>query len=87
MDRRSISETPMNKGLLSSMTQPNGEMEFSQLVKAYKASMVLSGDNPEGRCIKISTSAAVLSSIFLIFILPLSLALRIESIKEDVVVP
>ena len=37
---------------------------------------------PEGRCIKISTSEEVLSSIFLIFILPLSFAFRIDSINE-----
>jgi fumarate reductase subunit D len=35
---------------------------------------------------RISTSAAVLSSIFLILILLLSFALRIESISDDVVV-
>ena len=61
-------------------------MDDSQLVKAYKASMVLSGDNPEGKCTKISTSAAVLSSIFLTFIFPLSFAFKIESIRDDVVV-
>ena len=49
--------------------------------------MVLSGEIPEGRCTKISTSAAVLSSIFFTLIFPLSLAFRIESIKEEVLVP
>ena len=34
----------------------------------------------------ISTSAAVLSSIFLIFILPLSFAFNIESMSDDVFV-
>src|SRR5690606_18923986 len=63
VDRSNISVTPINNGLLSSMIQPNGEMEFSQLVKAYNASMVLSGEIPEGKCTKISTSEAVLSSI------------------------
>ena len=69
------------------MTHPKGEIELSQSVKAYKASMVLSGDIPAGRWTSISTDAAVLSSIFLIFILPLSFALRIFSIKPVVVVP
>ena len=48
--------------------------------------MVLSGDKPAGKWIIISTFAAVLSSIFLILIFPFSFALRIESIKELVVV-
>jgi len=52
-------------------------MDDSQLVNAYNASMVLSGDNPEGKCTNISTSAAVLSSIFLTLILPLSLAFNL----------
>ena len=72
---------------MSSITQPKGEIDDSQLVKANKASIVLSGDKPAGKCINISTSAAVLSSIFLTFIFPLSLAFKIESISEDVVVP
>ena len=46
----------------------------------------MSGDIPEGRLISISTLDEVLSSIFLIFILPLSFAFKIESINEDVVV-
>ena len=49
--------------------------------------MVLSGEIPLGRCTNISTSLAVLSSTFRIFIFPFSLALRIESISEEVVVP
>ena len=61
-------------------------MEVSQFVNAYRASIVLSGEMPEGKWISISTSAAVLSSIFFILILPLSLALSMESIKDDVVV-
>jgi len=36
--------TPINLGLLSSIIQHNGEIEFSQVVNAYSASMVLSGD-------------------------------------------
>ena len=86
VDLRNISETPIKIGLLSSMIQPRGEIDISQLVNAYSASMVLSGEIPEGKCTNISTSAAVLSSIFLIFILPLSLAFSIESINEEVVV-
>ena len=72
--------------MLSSITQPNGEIEVSQDVKANNPSIVLSGETPEGMCIKTSTSLAVLSSIFFILILPLSLAFNIESIKEEVVV-
>ena len=68
------------------MIQPSGEIEVSQAVNAKRASMVLSGDILAGRWIRISTSAAVLSSILLIFILPLSLAFKMESIREDVVV-
>src|SRR5690606_4443427 len=78
---------PINNGLLSSITHPKGDMGVSQLVNAYKASIVLSGEIPGGKCTKISTFAAVLSSILLIFILPLSLAFKIESIKVDVLVP
>ena len=63
-----------------------GEIEISQSEKAYKASMVLSGETPAGRCIRISTNSAVLSSIFLILIFPLSLALITESINVEVVV-
>ena len=68
------------------MIQHNGEIEFSQLVKAYNASIVLSGDILGGKCTNISTFAAVLSSIFLILILPLSLAFRMLSISDEVVV-
>ena len=81
-----MSETPTNKGLLSSITQPKGATEVSQAVKANKASMVLSGETPGKRWIKISTSAAVLSSIFLILIFPFSLAFKILSIKLEVLV-
>ena len=62
-------------------------MANSQSVKLYKASIVLSGEIPGGKWTNISTFSEVLSSIFLILILPLSLALRIEFIKETVVVP
>ena len=86
VDRRNISLTPINRGLLSSMIQPKGEMEVSQAVNAKRASMVLSGEMLGGRWIRISTSAAVLSSIRLILIFPLSLAFKIESISDEVVV-
>ena len=86
VDLRNISLTPIKRGLSSSMIQPSGEIEVSQAVNAKRASMVLSGDILAGRWIRISTSAAVLSSILLIFILPLSLAFKMESIREDVVV-
>ena len=46
--------------------------------------MVLFGDIPFGKLIVILTSSAVLSSIFLIFIFPLSFAFIIESIREPV---
>ncbi len=49
--------------------------------------MVLSDETPGARWICISTFAAVLSSIFLIFILPFSLAFIIDSINEEVVFP
>ena len=81
-----IWETPTKSGLLSSMTQPNGATEVSQAVKAYNASIDLSGETPGKRWINISTSAAVLSSIFLIFIFPFSLAFKILSINVDVLV-
>ena len=81
-----MSDTPINFGILSSITQDRGEIEISQLVKLYSASIVLSGDIPEGIVIKISTFSAVLSSTFLILIFPRSFALRIDCINEDVVV-
>ena len=48
--------------------------------------MVLSGEIPAGSKIAISTLSAVLSSIFLILIFPLSLALIIELMRDDVFV-
>ena len=68
--------------MLSSITQDRGDIEISQLVKLYSASIVLSGDIPGGILIAISTCSAVLSSTFLILIFPLSFALRIDWIKE-----
>ena len=55
-------------------------MDTSQLVQAYSASMVLSGDMSLWRVMTISAFSAVLSSTFLILIFPLSLAFIIESI-------
>ena len=66
--------------------QDNGEIESSQSVKLYKASMVLSGEIPEGNEIDISTNSEVLSSTFLILIFPFSFAFKIELINEVVVV-
>ena len=86
MDLVKISETPRKHGLFSSITQERGEIDTSQFVNAYNASIVLSGDIPEGKYIRTSTLDDVLSSIFLIFIFPLSFALIIESIKDEVVV-
>ena len=70
VERRSISDTPIKLGLLSSITQPKGEIDVSQAVNAKRASMVLSGETLGGSTIFISTAAAVLSSIFLILIFP-----------------
>ncbi|MBA7555957.1 hypothetical protein ES705_48651 [subsurface metagenome] len=69
------------------MIQELGETEISQSLKAYNASIILSGDTPAARWINISTFSAVLSSIFFNLILPFSLALIIESIRFDVVLP
>ena len=74
-------------GLSSLMTQQLGEILISQSVKAYKASIVLSDDTPGARCTRISTFLAVLSSTFLILILPLSFAFKIDSMSEEVVLP
>ena len=74
-------------GLSSLMTQQLGETLISQSVKAYRASMVLSDETPGARCTRISTFFAVLSSTFLILILPLSFAFRIDSMIDDVVLP
>ncbi|MCY1521707.1 hypothetical protein D9M68_565320 [compost metagenome] len=68
------------------MIQVLGEIETSQAVKAYSASMVTSGEIPGASWTTISTLAAVLSSIFLILILPLSFADKILSITDPVVV-
>ena len=45
VDTRSIS-LPINRGLSSSITQPSGEIDTSQSVNEYKASIVLSGEIP-----------------------------------------
>ena len=82
-----MSVTPKNIGLSFTITHALGEIELSQLVNAYNASMVLSVEIPLGNCISTSTSLAVLSTTFFIFILPLSLAFRILSIRPPVVVP
>ena len=76
------SDTVRNCGLLSAMTQQLGEMEISQSVKAYKASIVLSLEVPGVRCNCISTSDAVISSTLRIFIFPFSTALVIDSWSE-----
>ena len=78
------SETPLKTGWLSLITHANGEIDISQSVNLYKASIVLSGDIPEGSVMDISTCSDVLSSIFFILILPLSFALIIELINEEV---
>ena len=82
-----ISETPINRGLSPSIIVEFGEIDTSQSVKAYRASIVLSGETPGNKCTIISASMEVLSSIFLILILPLSFALITDSINDPVVVP
>ncbi|MNY37247.1 hypothetical protein D3C86_1717950 [compost metagenome] len=82
-----ISLTLKKCGLSSLITQVLGEMDTSQAVKANSASIVTSGDIPGARCTIISTNSAVLSSIFLILIFPLSLAATTLSINPPVVVP
>ena len=77
---------PKNFGVLSSITHERGEIETSQSVKRYKASIVLSGEIPVGIVIAISTCSAVLSSIFFILIFPFSFAFSIELINVVVVV-
>jgi hypothetical protein len=86
-ERFNISLTPIKSGLSFSMMQELGESETSQSVKANSASMVLSEEIPGARCTCISTFSAVLSSIFLILILPLSLALMMDSMRVGVVFP
>ena len=49
VDLINISETPRKQGLLFSIMHERGEIETSQLVNAYKASIVLSGEIPDGR--------------------------------------
>ncbi len=49
VERRSISDTPIKSGLFSSITQPKGEIAVSQAVKAKRASIVLSGEIPDGK--------------------------------------
>ena len=41
--------TPINFGLSSTITQALGEIDTSQSVNAYKASIILSGDTPAGK--------------------------------------
>ena len=60
------SDTPIKIGVSSSIIQDKGEIEISQSVNVYNASMVFSRDIPEGIVIKISTFSAVLSSNSLI---------------------
>jgi hypothetical protein len=45
----SISDTPRKTGLSPSIIDELGDIETSQSVKAYKASIVLSGETPEDR--------------------------------------
>ena len=44
-ERRRISETPRKCGFSSQITHEFGEIDTSQSVKAYRASMVLSDDS------------------------------------------
>ena len=74
-------------GLSFIMTHEFAESEISQSVNAYSASIVTSGDTSGLRVISMRTVAAVLSSMCLIFILPFSLALFMDSVRLSVVVP
>ena len=49
VDVFNISETPINTGFSPSIIDEFGEIDTSQSVKAYKASIVLSGDTPEDK--------------------------------------
>ena len=62
--------THKNGLIVFNRTRQEEKSNISQLVNAYNASMDLSGETFGGKCTTISTSAAVLSSIFLILILP-----------------
>ena len=44
-----ISETQIKIGLLPSITQEFGDIDISQFVNANNASIILSGETPEGR--------------------------------------
>ena len=72
---------------MSTITHAFGDMDTSQSVKAYRASMVLSGDTSFGRWMTMFTFPAVRSSIFLILIFPFSFAFRMESMTICVVFP
>ena len=80
-----ISFTDMKWGFSSEITHAFGERDTSHAVKAYRASIVLSGDASGSKWTIISTCAAVLSSTRLILIFPASLASRIDSIIFPVV--
>ena len=82
-----ISVTPMKTGLSSNTTQLLGAKLTSQSVNAYRASNILSGDTLFARWTTTSTLSAVLSSTFLILILPLSLAFKMLSMSDPVVTP
>ena len=87
MEDFKISVTPINLGVSFSITQASGEMDTSQSVKAYSALMAISADMPGPNCTSISTSFAVLSMTLFTLNLPLSLAFKILSINDPVVVP
>ena len=77
----------MNRGFSSTMTQAFGEMLTSQAEKANRAFLVCSGSTPAGRCTRMSTCWAVLSSMRAILIFPFSAAETMVSIRISVVTP
>ena len=86
-ESRSSSVTERNSGLLSRITQQLGEIDTSQSVKAYRASMALSELEPGMRCTTMRASFEVLSSTLRTLIFPFSIAERIEAMSVEVVLP
>ena len=87
VESRSSSWTLKNLGFSWEITQHSGEMDTSQSVNAYNASIHTDGEMSAGTSMTISTFWAVLSTICLILILPSSLTLTIESLTPAVVTP
>ena len=67
---RSTSLTPRNSGFSPTITQQLGEMDTSQSVKAYNASIALSDEVPGSRFTNMRAFCEVLSVTLRIFIFP-----------------